>query len=685
MEQRYKWKKLELGVCYYPEHWSESLWESDLERMRECGICTIRIGEFAWTMMEPEEGEYDFSFFKRFLDLASKLDMKVIFGTPTAAPPVWLTMKYPEVLNCNIQGIPYSHGARRHYNYNSPVYQTLCKRIVEKLGENIGNHPAIIGWQIDNELNCETDEFYSESDSIAFRKFLKARYGSLEALNEAWGTVFWNQIYTQWEQVFVPRQTIYNAKNPHQVLDYKRFISESAILFCKIQCDALREFIPEGVFITTNGILLTLDSHQLMDECLDVFSFDSYPNFEYCLSEDPKNAIDLIDRKWTNKLAMTRAICPHFAIMEQQVGAHGSSMRMESPAPKPGQMMLWAMQSIAHGADFISFFRWRTCPMGSEIYWHGILDYDNRDNRKVQEIKKLAERIHKIEDIANTKFAAEIGYVKDYDNVLDCDVDSWHSRFDKPSMREISVASQLAHAPLDYIYLWDKVSLEELTKYKVLFYPHAMILTKERVELLTQYVEQGGVLILGCRTGLKDETGKFPMMQAPGLLRELAGVGVTDYTFVGPYDETVTAEWNGTKMNMPVFNDILEIQKQDVKVLARYCNNYYSGETAMTEREVKLGKIIYVASTFEREMVTMLLQYIEVNEPYGLYINLPEECELVVREKDGVKYFIVLNYAHHESIIQLRENMIDCDTGEVTIGEIVLKEFETKVYRLLLK
>ena len=344
--------RLMMGVCYYPEHWDESMWEEDLRRMKEAGIEVVRIAEFAWNKIEPEEGVFTYEFFDRFLETAERAEMKVIFCTPTATPPAWLTHRYPEVLNGTIDGVLYRHGARRHYNYNSPKYQELAARICEKSASHYASHPSIIGWQIDNELNCETDEFYSESDSAAFREFLKEKYNSLEKLNEAWGTVFWNQTYTDWEQVYVPRTTLNNSTNPHEVLDYYRFISDSACRFTKMQSDIIQKYAKPGDFVTTNGIFGHLDYQRLRDESLDFITFDSYPNMAYCMTQNPKESKDLNDRKWSRHLMDVRAISENFGIMEQQSGANGWNTRMEAPTPRPGQMTLWTMQSIAHGADY---------------------------------------------------------------------------------------------------------------------------------------------------------------------------------------------------------------------------------------------------------------------------------------------------------------------------------------------
>ena len=681
-QQNFKWDELSLGTCYYPEHWDKKLWRDDLRRMKENGIFTIRIAEFAWSKVEPEEGVFTYEFFDEFLEVAKEADMKVIFGTPTATPPAWLTEKYPEVLNCRLDGTPFYHGMRRHYNYNSPKYQELCKRIVEKIASHYAKHPAIVGWQIDNEINCEVNEFYSESDTLAFREFVKEKYQTLDALNEAWGTVFWNQTYTDWEQIYVPRTTIHDSTNPHQVLDYTRFVSESAIRFCKMQSDIIRKYKKPEDFITTNGMFGNLDNHKMEDECLDVYTYDSYPNFAYCLIEDPKHSDDLNDRKWSRNLTEVRSICPHFGIMEQQSGANGWNTRMEAPAPKPGQMMLWAMQSIAHGADYVSFFRWRTATMGTEIYWHGILDYDNRDNRKLAEVHRIWNRTKAISEMAGADYQSVFAMVRDYDNIWDSQVDVWHSRLAKKSEKEIFVASQINHTPMDVVYLLDSTEVEELLKYPVLIYPHALILTEKRAELLKAYVEAGGCLIIGSRTGQKEINGKCVMTPMPGLLSNVSASDVKEFTFVGPADDTVTMKWKEKEIDTGLFNDILATTSPEAKVLAKYENNYYEGRPALVETPCGKGKVLHFGGTFTRENVKELLSYTGVLEPYADLAEIPECCELAVREKEGRKYLFILNYSDEPQHIVLEQPVMDMDTKDEVQGSVTLKEYETKVYRI---
>ena len=462
--------RLILGTCYYPEHWPETMWKADLERMLESGIEVIRIAEFAWSKIELREGEFDYSFFDRFLDLAEQTDIKVIFCTPTATPPAWLTEKYPEVLNASIDGVLYRHGARRHYNYNAPIYRELSARIVEKSASHYAGRKCIIGWQIDNELNCETNEFYSEADSAAFRVFLKKKYGTLDALNEAWGTVFWNQTYTDWEELHVPRKTLNNSTNPHEVLDYTRFVSDSCRSFCLMQSEIIRKYLKSGDFITTNGMFGNVDNHKMNAESLDFYMYDSYPNFAYCLGAYKDIPGDLMDRKWSRNLTEVRSISPKFGIMEQQSGANGWNTRMEAPTPRPGQLTLWTMQDVAHGADYVSYFRWRTCTFGTEIYWHGILDYSGRENRRLREVREVAKKFSAIRELAGSVYEAKVGILKDYDNIWDAQLDVWHGRVENASQKALFAAAQKTHTPVDFVYI-DNTEPETLKKYKLLFYP----------------------------------------------------------------------------------------------------------------------------------------------------------------------------------------------------------------------
>lgn len=672
MKERFRYKRAALGTCYYPEHWNKSLWSKDIDRMLSVGIGTIRIGEFAWNKMEYEEGKFDFSFFEEFLLLCDNSGMKVILGTPTATPPAWLTEKYPETLNVRIDGVPLHHGARRHYNYNSSVYRKFCSRIVEKMAEAYAKHSCVIGWQIDNEINCETNEFYSESDTIAFRAYLKNKFGTLDALNEALGTTFWNQTYTDWNEIYVPRTTINNTQNPHFLLEYKRFVSHSALNFALMQANIIEKYKKKGDFITTNGMFADMDNHELSDDILNIYHYDSYPNFAYMAGA---HLDDLKDRQWTMYLSEVRSVCPHFGIMEQQSGANGWNSGMEAPSPKPGQISLWTMQSVANGADYVSYFRWRTSPMGTEIYWHGILDYDNRDNRKLREIESVAKRLSYMHDVALEDVETCFAVIKDYDNVFDSELDVWHGRIENISRQGIFEAAQFNHTAFDYIYLREDTSVKNLAEYKVLFMPHSAIMTEQRAELLKEYVRGGGTLVVGCRTGYKDIYGKCPFGRVmPGLLSELTGVEVREFSFVNP--DSVKADFGGEKVDCISFREILDCTS--AKPMAYYDGDYMKGETVCSVNEYGNGKVYYYGSTFSTNAADYFIKLLNLDNPFSKYVVCPKEVEI---QKRG-KYLFVLNYSGEEQKIVLPEFLIDVDTNDNERGEIVLQPYGSKVYRL---
>lgn len=678
-QQSFTWNSLSLGTCYYPEQWDKSLWRDDLQRMKENGIFTIRIAEFAWSKIEPREGEFTFVFYDEFLDLAEEEGMKVIFGTPTATPPAWLTEKYPEVLNSRKDGVLFRHGMRRHVNYNSPKYQELSAIIVEKAAEHYGKRSCVVGWQIDNEINCEIAEYYSESDTCAFRRFLQEKYETLEKLNDAWGAVFWNQTYTEWEEIYVPRTTINNFVNPHQMLDYYRFVSDTVNRYFKMQSDIIRKYKKPGDFITTNGLFANLDNHRVQDDSLDVYTYDSYPNFAFCIGRDPKYSNDLNDRRKSYNLSEVRSVCPHFGIMEQQSGANGWTSTSLAPSPKPGQMMLWTMQSIAHGADYISFFRWRTATKGTEMYWHGILDYNNKDNRKVEELRRIRERTKAIGEVAGSDFKAAFAMVRDYDNIWDSQLDIWHERLTTESEKEIFAASQLSHTPMDIAYLLEDTEAADLEKYPVLIYPHPLIMTQKQADVLKTYVKNGGCLIIGARAGLKDATGACVMTSTPGLLSDMTQTEVNDFTFIGPADDAVSMDWAGDSYSTGLFNEVIQANGS-AKVLAFYQSNYYEGAPALTETSYGKGKVLHFGGTFMRETVKKLLGHAGVLEPEKEVFHLPEECELVVREKNGRKYYFVLNYDSEPQEIIVKKSLTDMDTGDAVCGSMELAPYETKVF-----
>jgi beta-galactosidase len=681
--------RIQLGVCYYPEQWPEAFWEDDMRRMRLLNFTYIRIGEFAWSIFEPQEGIFQYDLFDKVCDLAYKHGLNVIMGTPTATPPAWLTHKYPEVLNATKEGISYNHGQRRHYNYSAKIYREKCAIITTKLAEHYKDHTAVVGWQIDNELNCETNVFYAQADHVAFREWLQIKYVTLEKLNDAWGTVFWSQTYSDWEQVHLIRPTPSDSPNPHQALDEKRFISDNTISFAKLQADILRKEAPNQ-WVTTNGTFGHLDSHKMTDDLLDFFSYDSYPQFSSISHEAGDRP--LLDRRVSSNLSIARSMSPNFCIMEQQSGPGGWVNRMEMPSPKPGQMRLWTYQSIAHGADMVLYFRWRTATVGTEIYWHGINDYHNRPNRRVREVEQISQELQKIgKSIAGTTYRSKVAIIRDYANEWDGELDRWFGPLIWRSETAWFKTLQYNHIPMDYVFLQPKLGIADLLAYEVLIYPHGALMTLETAALLREYAEQGGKLIFGARTGYKDEFGKVRMQEMPGPVAELCGIIVEDFTLITGTEKPAQLEWSikGSSANTTGeliadgFNDILQVERDTVEVIAYYKDKYYAGKPALTRNKVGKGEVYYYGAAFNEAVAERLLPSLLLKSPVSDWCELPQSVELAIRssEMDGVmgSTVFLLNYSSEFVTVKFNKQVEDQITGRLLENEVQFEPYGVMV------
>ncbi len=574
-------------------------------------------------------------------------------GTPTATPPAWLSKKYPEILNATIEGNQYYHGMRQHHNMSSEVYLEKTDHLVQAMAEHYKGRSGIIGWQIDNEVNCEIASYYAESDRSAFRTYMQKKYQTIEAFNQAMGADFWNQTYSDWEEIDLPRLTPQNSPNPHLALEEKRFISELSVGYIARQAYIIRKNLKEEQFITTNGL---------------------FPNVDY------------------HSLAKARSISPIFGIMEQQVGGGGWNTRLMQPAPKPGQMRLWAMQSVAHGADYISFFRFRTSDVGTEIYWTGLFDPDDRENRRVRELKRIREDFQKIEITAGSFHSCKVGILLDYDNEWDSESDV----FLKP-LRNISTdawfrALQKRHIPFDFIDLRDQMNQDVLKTYEVLIYPHASILTENRISGLTDYVKEGGKLVLGARTGIKNLNGHMLRQTAPGPARGLVGGYVEDVTLLGPADLKETILWKPQNNGMNLhdrqrkqtgalhLNEVLHAETAEV--LATYVENYYQDAPALLHNTIDAGEVYYFGAAFEEDTVQALLDQMELKGELD-FLELPAEVEVTVREKNEARYYFILNYKQEEKILVIKKKARDLLTKQEHIGEVVLEGYGVMVLEFL--
>lgn len=512
------------GCDYYPEHWPESRWEQDAHLMREAGFNVARIGEFAWAKMEPRQGHYEWGWLDRAIGLLADYGLQVVLGTPTTTPPPWLTTAHPEILPRDRQRRVRHAGSRRHYCPNSPVYQQHTRRIVLEMAVRYGHDERVIGWQMDNEFGChDTGRCYCDTCAGNLRKWLQERYGSLDRLNQAWGSVFWSALYADWQEIPLPWAAP-SEQNPSHVLDFYRFSSDAICAYQQIQIDVLRQFAPKQ-FITHNLMLLTsreLDFYDLA-EPLDFVSWDNYHYY----GATPASIAATHDLRWGVKRR-------NYWVMEQQVSQ--VNWAPYNPTFRPGEVELKVRQSIAHGADGMVYFRWRAATQGTELYHSGLLDRAGRPTRGYKEAQAIGQKLPRLAPLLQDSTPqAQIAFLHDYASRWSLDL--------QPHNRDLADDETFRRALLGpYEALWTRhVPIhtlpangdDDLTPYKIVVAPAINLLSRAQAERLSAYVRNGGTLIATARTGFKDELGQVPG-PAPGHLAELMGVTLEEFDSLPP-------------------------------------------------------------------------------------------------------------------------------------------------------
>ncbi|MEX0351564.1 MAG: beta-galactosidase [Paracoccaceae bacterium] len=408
--------KPELGVCYYPEHWPEEGWADDARRMVEMGLTWVRIGEFAWSRMEPAPGQLMFDWLDRAIEVLGSAGLKVVLGTPTATPPRWMLDKHPDMLAVDAQGNPRKFGSRRHYCFSHAGYLAECVRITDILAQRYAGNPHVAAWQIDNEYGChDTVLSYSKAARQGFRAWLAERYGDVAELNTAWGNVFWSMEYGAFDEVDLPNQTVTDP-NPSHVLAFRRFNSDQVVRFNRAQAEVLKAHTDAPLIHNYMGRVLEFDHFEVGDD-LEIASWDSYPIgfLSDRLDADPAHKLAFLQQGDPDMQAMHhdlyRAVGRgRWWVMEQQPGP--VNWAPYNPAPLPGMVRLWSLEALAHGAEVVSYFRWRQAPFAQEQYHAGLLQPDGRDAVGADEAAQVAADLGVLGDLTPTR--ARVAILFDY-------------------------------------------------------------------------------------------------------------------------------------------------------------------------------------------------------------------------------------------------------------------------------
>ncbi len=520
-----------LGVCYYPEHWPEAMWERDAARMAELGIAWVRIGEFAWSRLEPEPGKLDFSWMIRAMDVLGRHGLKVIVGTPTATPPRWMIDKHPDMLAVDAAGRPRGFGSRRHYDFSHLGYREEAARITRLLAEAVGRHAAMGGWQTDNEYGCHNTTYsYSPAARAGFQRWLAEKYGSIEALNRAWGTVFWSMEYNRFDQVELPNLLVCEAAPAHD-LDFRRYSSDQVAAFNRLQYDILKSARPDLPVIHNFMGSYTEFDHYEVAETLDVASWDSYPIGHLAVSEESAETKRLFLRQGDPDNAafhhdLYRAVGRgRMWVMEQQPGP--VNWAPFNPDPLSGMARLWAWEAFAHGAEVVSYFRWRQAPFAQEQMHAGLLRPDSEPAPAYDEARQVASELKRL-GLGGTAAKGRVAIVFDYQSEWAWEIQPQAQGFTHSGhVRALYAAFRKHGIDIDIL----PPDTKSFAGYDIVAIPALFAWTEALRGAIADY---DGHLLIGPRSGSKTEDFAIPAELPPSLPRNLLDLRVMRVDSIGP-------------------------------------------------------------------------------------------------------------------------------------------------------
>ena len=663
------------GVDYYPEHWvypyagspdaPESRWQRDIDLMLDAGVNVVRMGEFAWGIYEPEEGKFDFDWMRRAMDLFAKAEIKVVLGTPTAAPPLWLAKKHPEILPVDQCGVRKNPGTRRAYCLNCDVYWEYSRKIIRAVAEALGKHPQLIAWQIDNGLGGHsTEAAFNEECRRDWHAWLQSKYETIERLNDLMGARFWGQTVRQWDEVPMP-MTAPTLYNPALLVDWQRFCSDTIVAYARMQANLLREITPK-IPVTHNLRALTRDfDHFDLADVLDFVAVDSNAAIK-SRSGELACEIDMMRSLKKNNIRAPGDDCG-FWVIEQKAGA--VDWQDVNSLVRPGVVRLFTYQLISRGASGVLYFLWRQPRIGSEKFYGGVLTHDGEGkNRTYAEIQQIGQEIKRLGPVLKqTRVVADSCILLSHEN-------DWNLKFVR---QPNSHFNQREHIQLFYNALHDRNlpvdfarPTEDLSQYKMVIAPSLQLLAAGEADRLKLYVQNGGTLVATCNTGLVDEYNIAPDTGIPGNLTDLFGLRVLEFDPLPPGEENhlaIKPPLHATHLHAArLWCDIIE--PAGCSVIATYAKEFYAGRPAITINEFGNGKAIYIGTVshqpFYNDLVAWLRQLCSLQQ----LLKVPDTVEVSMRQKGDTRIFFLLNHQPSPVRITFYKPMHDFLTARTFTG-----------------
>jgi beta-galactosidase len=660
------------GGDYNPEQWEPSIWREDVELMKRAGVNLVTMGVFAWASLEPEPDVFTFEWLDEVMDLLHSAGISVDLATPTMAPPVWLSKQFPDTLPVMADGETFGFGNRLHYDPSSPVYRERAAIIARSLAERYSRHPALAMWHISNEYGPTA---YNEQSSVAFRAWLRRRYGSLDALNDAWYTRFWSQTYTDWNQVDVPAVPR-SWMNPARQLDFKRFVSD-ALLECFVaERDIVRSYRDDIPIVTNFMRFYRNADYWTWAAQEDAVALDIYPN--------PGEADSWVAAAFNFDLMRSLKGQP-WILMEQAASAV-SQWRVNN-VKRPSMMRVGSYQAIAHGSDSVLYFQWRASRGGQERFHSAMLPHSGTRSRTWQEIERLGNELPVIKDAVGAGSSADVAVLFDWDVwwALTETHGLPRNDFDYPQLVLDHYRPLLeSHLAVDVVG-FDS----DLTGYRMVVVPNAYLVPDRFVSSLTRFAEHGGVVVCSFFSGVVDEHNQVRQPAYPGGLRELIGGYIDEYwpardgesfqvRFVTQADSD-----GGTPFNVSAHWWQDSLQAESGSVRAVYASGLLDGRPAVLENTVGEGRVVYVGTRLDPAALGRLLDDEAIRAGVRPVISdSPPHVEAAVRSTADARFLFLVNHSEtHAATVPLPFAGDDLLSGAPAAGTITLPPLGVAVVR----
>jgi beta-galactosidase len=651
------------GGDYNPDQWPEAVWDDDVRLMNEAGVNLATVGVFSWAKLEPREGEFDFDWLDTVLDKLHAGGVRVDLATATASAPPWLSHNYPESLPVTKEGVTLWHGSRQSYCPSSPVYRRFARRLVEKLAERYGNHPALEYWHVNNEYGCHVSHCYCDESAAAFRRWLEAKYGSIEALNAAWGTAFWSQRYSEFAEVYPPRATPTFA-NPTHEIDFDRFSSDELLDLYRAEVEVLRAATPE-VKITTNfmGFFKPADYWAWAAE-VDFVSDDSYPD-----PADPRSpAYGAMTRDLVRSLKGGQS----WLLMEQAPSA--VNWRRRNAAKKAGQNRAWSYQCLARGADGILYFQWRQSVAGAEKFHSGLVPHSGTDTRQWREVVQLGSELKGLEKLIGTRVEAKVAIVFDWNAWWAVEQDAAPARIDYvPTIFAWYAALYERGVTVDFVQ-----ATSDLSDYAAVIAPVLFSVTDAGVENLAAYANDGGTLLVTYQSAILDENLTVRAGGYLGALQDALGVSIDEFAPLAGPDLTnagdapvPTVAISGASLGAFSGEQWSEfVRLLGAETVASFESGPASGWPAITVKRNGAGAAWYVATFPDEAARGRLIERLLDDAGVSGTLEVPIPGIEVVRRSGVV---VAINHGESETTVPLAGTVLIGGAAGSTVTEILLE------------